>query len=116
EVVNFIHEYDIGVFLLPPVNFNYANTLPNKLFEYIQARLAVAVGPTPEMAAIVRKYGNGIVAEDFEPTSLARELNKLTGSSIAELKQRSSAAARDLSAENNQSTFLKVVGRVIKGQ
>ena len=29
--------FDVGVFLLEPVNFNYANALPNKLFEFVQA-------------------------------------------------------------------------------
>lgn len=109
EVVSFIHKYDIGVFLLPPINFNYANTLPNKLFEYIQARLGVAVGPTPEMAAIVRKYGIGLVADDFTPASLAEKLNALTEDDVKLFKQRSSLAARDLSAENNELIFLESV-------
>src|SRR5690606_30214495 len=109
EVVSFIHRYDVGVFLLPPINFNYANTLPNKLFEYIQARLAVAVGPTPEMAAIVRKYGIGLVADDFTPASLAEKLNALTEDDVKLFKQRSSLAARDLSAENNELIFLESV-------
>lgn len=115
EVVGFIHKYDVGIFLLPPVNFNYANTLPNKLFEYIQARLAVAVGPTPEMAAIVRKYDNGVVADDFNPASLAGKLNALTGGDVAMLKKRSATAARNLSAENNQLIFLDAVEKAIDG-
>jgi hypothetical protein len=54
EVVASIHHYDIGIFLLPPINFNYANTLPNKFFDFVQARLCIAIGPTPEMAALVK--------------------------------------------------------------
>jgi hypothetical protein len=35
--------------------------------EFIQARLAVAVDPSPEMARLVQRYGCGVVAPDFPP-------------------------------------------------
>ena len=77
DVVYTINQYDIGVFLIPPVNFNYANTLPNKLFDFIQARLGIAIGPTPEMASIVDRYGNGRDGTGFSmsltrPSTVAR--------------------------------------------
>lgn len=105
EVVHAINPYDIGVFLIPPVNFNYANTLPNKLFDYIQARLGIAIGPTPEMAAIVNRYGNGVVAEDFSPQSLAARLQSLTTEGVARFKQQSATAAKELNAEKNEIVF-----------
>ena len=55
EIVDTIAEYDIGLFILSPINFNYYHALPNKLFEFIQARLAIAVSPSPEMARIVHR-------------------------------------------------------------
>jgi glycosyltransferase involved in cell wall biosynthesis len=63
--------YDIGVFLLPPQHVNQEFTLPNKLFEYIQGRIIPAIGPSPEMARVVRKWDCGIVAEDFTPAAFA---------------------------------------------
>jgi glycosyltransferase involved in cell wall biosynthesis len=113
EIVPFINRYDVGVFLLPPVNFNYANTLPNKLFEYIQARLAVAVGPTPEMAAIVRKYENGIVADDFSPADLAAKLKSLSVESLTRMKEQSGLAAKELAAEKNKTILLRTVEHII---
>jgi len=44
ELVNQSNQYDVGVFSLPPTNFSYMNALPNKIFEYIQARSALAIG------------------------------------------------------------------------
>jgi hypothetical protein len=35
---------------IPPTNVNTANALPSKFFDFVRARLALAVGPTPEMA------------------------------------------------------------------
>jgi hypothetical protein len=113
QVVEAINSYDMGVFLIPPVNFNYANTLPNKLFDYIQARLGIAIGPTPEMASIVKQFANGVVAENFEPASLARELNKLRHHDIIAFKKHSAVAAEQLNAEKNEVVFNGVVEKVL---
>lgn len=101
--------HDIGLFLLPPTNFNWRFALPNKLFEFVQGRLAVAIGPSPEMARVVREYGLGIVADDFRPGTLARELNGLDADAIARFKLASHAAADELCAERNEEAFLRVV-------
>jgi hypothetical protein len=70
----YLNQFDIGVSLIVPTNFNYLHILPNKFFECIQARLAIAVGPSPEMARIVKEYDLGVVAENFFPHTLARHL------------------------------------------
>ncbi|GAB4255698.1 MAG: glycosyltransferase family 4 protein [Methylomicrobium sp.] len=95
------NRYDLGVFLLPPVNFNYAHALPNKIFEFIQARLGVVIGPSLEMQKIVNKYDCGVVAADFNPQSLAESLTHLTAERIRYFKQQSHIAARELCAEHN---------------
>lgn len=101
-IVETIHAYDMGVFLLPPANFNYENALPNKLFNFIQARLAVAVGPTPEMASIVKQYELGVVSTEFTPESLAKELSKITPEQLKQFKINSGLAAKELNAEKNK--------------
>ena len=103
------NEYDIGLYLLRPANFNNRFALPNKFFEFVQGRLAVAIGPSPEMARIVHEYGLGIVAEDFTPETLAQELNNLDPPAIAGFKQAAHAAADELCAERNEGVFLRVV-------
>lgn len=112
-VVKTINQYDVGVFLIPPVNFNYANTLPNKIFDFIQARLAIAIGPTPEMASIVHTYGNGVVSENFEPESLAKKLGALTQEEVMRFKKQSIAAARQLNAEKNEVIFNALVEKLL---
>jgi glycosyltransferase involved in cell wall biosynthesis len=114
EVVATVHKYDIGVFLIPPINFNYRNTLPNKLFDFIQARLGVAIGPTPEMAQIVTQYNTGVVSKDFTPQSLALELNKLTKSDIENYKRNSGTAAGELNAEANAKKMNEIVAAVLR--
>ena len=101
-----LNHYDVGVYLLPPNSFNNRYALPNKFFEFIQARLAVAIGPSPEMARLVRQYDCGVVTEDFSPRTLARQLNALDHRQIDRLKQQSHAAARDLCFEKSAEVLL----------
>ena len=112
EIAATIAEYDIGVFLLPPVNFNYHFALPNKFFEFVQARLAVAIGPSPEMARIVRQYGFGVVADNFDPRELARRLMALERADIEAMKRCSDAASRELNAEHVAEAFRGHVERL----
>lgn len=114
ELVGMANAYDIGLYSLLPSNFNQRYALPNKFFEFIQARLAVAIGPSPEMAALVRRYGCGVVAPTFEPESLAAELNALDAAAIATYKHASHLAAADLCAERNSDIVLEVVDAALR--
>lgn len=113
DVVNTINQYDMGIFLLPPINFNYANTLPNKLFDFIQGRLAIAVGPTPEMADIVHEHKLGVVSKAFTAESLADELRNLTAAQIQVFKKNAETASKILNAEENERKFKSVIDQLI---
>ena len=113
EVVNLIHNYDVGIFLLPPINFNYKNTLPNKLFDFVQARLAIAVGPTPEMADLVIKNDLGVVSSEFTAESFAKAISQLTHDKIDYFKEKSNQAAKELSAENNKILLNNIVSELL---
>jgi len=114
EVVAIIHKYDIGVFLIPPINFNYKNTLPNKLFDFVQARLGIAIGPTPEMAEIVNHYRTGVIAKDFTPQQLALQLSRLTKEDVENFKKNSGIAAKALNAERNAKKINELIESVLR--
>ncbi len=112
QLVRETNAYDIGLHMLPPVSFNHRHALPNKFFEYIQARLAVAVGPTREMARIVRERGLGLVADDFDPRSMARALCALDAGAVERLKAASHRAAGEMTSAATNARLLEVVQRV----
>jgi len=112
-LVSRLNGYDLGVHVLPPVNFNNANALPNKVFDYVQARLGIVVGPTPEMAALARGHGVGVVTSDFTAESLAATLDELTQQRVRELKAASHAAARELSAETQVQGWARAVDALL---
>jgi hypothetical protein len=113
DICSHINSYDLGIYLLPPVNFNHEHALPNKLFEYIQARLAVAIGPSPEMARIVRRHGLGVVASSFDPSDLAAELTRLTDEGLLIYKQAAHEAARELCYEGSSQILLDQISGLL---
>ena len=108
-----LSQYDVGVYLLPPSSFNNKYALPNKLFDFIQARLAIAIGPSPEMKRIVQEYGCGVVADEFTPEALAREISALTHEKIQMLKKNTDIAARSLCFEVFSEKLLSTVESVL---
>lgn len=101
--------YDIGIYLLDPVNFNFKYALPNKIFEFIQARLGVVVSPNPEMAKLVREKNIGSVATDFSVQAFADALNSLTRDQIKAFKRNSHFAAKQYNSENNCRQFVDII-------
>jgi hypothetical protein len=108
-----INQFDVGIYLLEPNSFNNRYALPNKIFEFIQARLAIAIGPSPEMLNIVRKYDLGVAAENFTPQALAKTLKTLTINKINYYKSQAHNHARALSSEENGKTLKGIVSQVI---
>lgn len=113
ELPRFLNAYDVGIFILPPTNFNYRYALPNKLFEYIQARLAVAVSPAPEMARVVRATGCGVVSRDDSPRAMAEALRTLDLERILDYKRRAHEAAATLNADQARAGVLALVDRAL---
>ncbi len=112
DLIATLAEYDIGVHLLPPINFNHLWALPNKLFDYVQARLGIIIGPSPEMRRVVETHGLGVVTDDFDAASLARTLDGLTPEQVRGWKGASHAAARALSGESQLDLLATLVSEI----
>lgn len=109
KISAFLNQFDLGLFLLEPVNFNYEFALPNKFFEFIQARLAIAIGPSPEMKKILQKEKLGIVSDTFDSIELAQKLNQLSSHEIFLYKQRSHDVALLYSSHQNEEVFTSIL-------
>ncbi len=111
ELISTLNGYDLGLSIFPPTTFNLAWCLPNKFFDFVQARLDVIVGPSPEMERFVEEYEIGLVLSDFEPSSLAVALESLTAERVAEWKGASGRSVRELSGEEQG----KIWGGIVAG-
>ena len=114
EIIPFTSQYDIGFYILKPANFNHLYALPNKFFEFIQARLMVAIGPSPEMARLTKQYNLGIIAKDFSAKEMAKSLNALTKEQILQYKENANQTAKILNAEKEGEKLLKILEEVLE--
>ncbi len=99
KIIDYLSNFDIGIHILDNNILNHKFALPNKFFDYIAAGLVVAIGPSIEMAQIVRNYNLGIVSPSFAPEVIADNLNSLTPSNIKRMRQASLNASKFLNAD-----------------
>jgi hypothetical protein len=113
KIVPTITNFDIGLFILAPTSFNYEVALPNKLYEFIQARLCLAVSPNTEMKNLVVQHKLGVVANDYTPQAMAQAILNLTPEDIDVFKQNSNASAKALSAETYAKEYLAAINKLL---
>jgi glycosyltransferase involved in cell wall biosynthesis len=101
-------EADIGIYLLPDFGPQNRFSLPNKLFEFLMAGLAIITNDLPEMRRIVEAYGVGIVIADATIQGVATRINALHVGAVDAYKKAALAAARNLCWDNEKEHFLKL--------
>jgi hypothetical protein len=110
-----LNHWDVGVYCLPPANVNMEFALPNKLFDFVQGRLGVVVGPSPEMARFVREHQLGVVADSFSGADFTTAIASLTPESVAAAKASAHAQARQLSSDTDVAVSEAIVTRLLGG-
>lgn len=112
RLIAVLNGYDVGLHVIPPCNRNHLLALPNKLFEFAQARLAVVVGPSPEMAAVVRDAGIGAIADGFGASDLVRAVQGLDRVRVAACKRAAHRAARALGDDVDRAEIAGILRRL----
>lgn len=110
EMIPRANKSDIGFFVQEDISLQKRFTLPNKFFEYVQARLALCVADLPEMARLTKAHGLGVLVPSVTPEAIAAQINGLTRERIDAFKRASAAAARTLSWESEAETMLRAYG------
>ena len=77
HVVSYLASADIAVHPMVSGPLNHELALPNKLFEYMQAELPIVVSDCREMAALVERYGLGLVFTSGDADSLRSALDEV---------------------------------------
>lgn len=112
ELVDAVAQYDLSVVVFPATTFNLEHSLPNKLFEAVQARTGVIVGPSPDMAELVTEHGIGAVLEDSGAPALRAVLESLDARQVDAYKAAAHASARELSAEVQIQGWERAICRI----
>lgn len=67
---------DLGISFEEDLGLNYRFSLPNKIFDYIQAEVPILVSNLPEMKQIVTTYKVGEIIKTREPKKLANQIEE----------------------------------------
>jgi glycosyltransferase involved in cell wall biosynthesis len=100
----------IGISLEEDLGLNYRYALPNKIFDYIQARIPVIVSDLPEMQKLVEKYQVGKVLRSRSPEALAELVNDIRADKDNQdnLRQKLELAARELCWQREEEILIKL--------
>ncbi|MBL6865757.1 MAG: glycosyltransferase [Flavobacteriales bacterium] len=87
---------DFGFSLDRGVHGNYWFSLPNKLFDYIHARIPVVASPMPEVKKVVEDWQIGVVIDDHSPTAIGMAVDAVLQTPSVEWERRCSEASESL--------------------
>ncbi len=98
DLVRAAAEADIGAAPFVPVCLNTWFCLPNKLFEYMMAGLAIVGSDLPELRRIILGHNLGVVFKPGDSKDLARAINELItdDARLEVMKRNARQAAREI--------------------
>ncbi len=115
EMMRYTRLADIGLTLDKDTNINYRYSLPNKLFDYIHARIPVLASRQPEIASIVEDYDIGMITENHKPEHIALKLKEMLGDQelTSRWKKNLDKAAEALCWEKEELTLKEVYQKYV---
>ncbi len=109
ELVERASEADIGIMALPPTSRQNIHALPNKIFEYAMAGLALCVTDLPDMARPVREFGLGKTIAEVTPDAIAQAVNGFDRATLHACQSRAREAARTLNWETESRELVECI-------
>ncbi|MBC7299036.1 MAG: hypothetical protein H5T82_09090, partial [Demequina sp.] len=87
--------------------------LPNKFFDFVQARIGLVFAPAPETDAYIREHGLGIITPGTSADALVSALQDLTAEDVSGFKAAADRAARSLSSETDVAYQHELIGALL---
>ena len=114
KMMNETKKAKLAISIDKPTNGNYAISLPNKIFEYIDAAVPVLVSPLQEIEPIVRNFKTGVFINSYDPTELAKQINELLSndSLLDSLAENCRIAAQEFCWENEEERIVETIKRL----
>jgi len=118
ELFHYTRQADVGISLEEDLGLNYRFTMPNKLFDYVQAGVPVLVSDLPEMAEVVKKFDIGRVIRTSDHSDLASCISSMLDNTAerARWKKNLQAAAEELCWEKEEGKLLRIFQHASKGK
>lgn len=97
---------DIGICLIEDICLSYHLSLPNKLFEYVMARLPVVASNLPEISAVITRNEIGLCLTGWKPMEIVGAIRRVDAMRGDALKARLDAVAKEFCWERQEAVLL----------
>ncbi len=116
KMMEYTRKATIGLSLDRPTNENYKISLPNKIFEYINAATPVLCTPLQEIKTIVEQYNIGVFIENPNKDNLVKNINNLLNSndSLQSMSNNCLSAQKDLSWQKEEKEIFNILEEIEK--
>ncbi|MDG2331116.1 MAG: glycosyltransferase [Flavobacteriales bacterium] len=109
EMMCYTAHADVGVSLDKDTNINYRFSLPNKIFDYIQAGVPILASNVVEVKTIVEEYKLGAIIPSHEPLDIAKTIRIIVEEMNKEdLLKNLKAAAAELNWESESGVLDRI--------
>lgn len=107
---NILLEYtssaDLGIHLIQDTCLNHHLCLPNKLFEYVMARLPVVASGVPEIRQVVEEYAIGACVAKWDPQSVVAAVEKTLSYAPEAMTRNLDEAAKTYNWEKQEDKMI----------
>ncbi|WP_243224850.1 hypothetical protein [Microbacterium sp. CIAB417] len=108
-----LNPYDLGVFLLPPHTPNHRLMLPNKFFDFVQARLGMIFGTSVETDRLITEHRLGLITQGFHAIDLVETLKGIKPEQVQEYKHAADDIASEMSSDVDIAVEESILRRLI---
>ncbi|MBU2971740.1 hypothetical protein KO527_20525 [Pseudoalteromonas sp. C2R02] len=102
EIIPTLNKYDIGLFCPEKTTENLNYAMPNKLFEFIQARIAIVVTPLKECSNFVLSQNCGKCSSSFVASDISHTIKSINHNDLKKYKSYSDRIAKVYSLKHNK--------------
>jgi glycosyltransferase involved in cell wall biosynthesis len=105
---------DIGITLDKDTNLNYKFSLPNKIFDYIQAGIPILASNLPEIKNVIETYQIGEIVLDHNPTTIAKAIEeiKINSFQIATWRHNLQRAQQELNWSHEKEKLIALFHKI----
>ncbi|WP_317899149.1 glycosyltransferase [Aurantibacillus circumpalustris] len=109
-LMHYTHNADLGLSIDKNTNLNYYYSLPNKVFDYINAGVPLLASHLPEIEKIIKEYNVGDFITDHLPLNIAAKINELLSShKLITYKENCLKAKSELNWTSEKLKLIKLI-------
>ena len=110
DLMHYTFNADLGLSIDKNTNLNYYYSLPNKIFDYINAGVPILASHLPEIEKVISTYNIGDFIKDHNPIHIAEKINELfTSGKLEGFKQHIPNAKKELSWLMEKQKLINII-------